>query len=347
MTAIPTTAPTASKGQPQASAQPLVGLDAIRKAAGVLRGVAFRTPLLRSFELEELTGFPVYLKPEMLQRGGAFKFRGAYNFVAGLTDDERIRGLVAPSSGNHGQAVALAAKIFRVKATIVMPTTAPRAKVAGAERLGARVLFEGTTTAERMAKAMEIVEAEGATLVPPYDNAAIIAGQGTAGLEIAEDMAAAGINRYAVAVQVGGGGLSAGVSAAVKLATPGARVIGVEPAGSPKLSRAREAGEPVTIPANPHGLADGLLAVRVGNVTFAHHRAFVDAVVTVPDADLPPAVRFLLDRHKLVAEPSGAITVAALQTGAIKADLPIVCLLSGGNIEFDGLTQLFEAGARS
>lgn len=322
----------------------IVSLDDIRRAASALRPVAVRTPLLRSFDLEAQVGVPVYLKPEMLQRAGAFKFRGAYNLISRLTPDQRTRGLVAPSSGNHGQAVALAAQIFGVKATIVMPTTAPRAKVAGAERLGARVVFAGTTTSERMDKALEIVADEGATLVPPYDHLDIIAGQGTAGLEIAEDFAALGIEAYTVLVQVGGGGLSAGISAAVKLSSAGARVVGVEPSGSPKLSTARAAGEPVTIPPNPKGLADGLLAVRVGNVTFEHHQAFVDDVVTVDDAALPGAVRFLLDRQKLVAEPSGAITIAALTGGKVSLSGPVVCVLSGGNIEFDGLKDLLTEG---
>ncbi len=318
----------------------LVSIDDIRRAAATLHGVAERTPLMRSYPLEELAGVPVYLKPEMLQRGGAFKFRGAYNFVSRLTHDERIRGLVAPSSGNHGQAVALAAKLFGVKATIVMPTTAPRAKVAGTERLGGRVIFAGTTTAERMDKAMEIIESENGTLVPPYDDPLIIAGQGTGGLEIAEDAKALGLDEYAVLVQVGGGGLSAGVSTAIKNVTPRAKVIGVEPAGSPKLSRAREAGAPVTIASNPKGLADGRLAVRVGTLTFEHHQAYVDEVIAVEDSDLPPAVRFLLDRHKLVAEPSGAITVAALLANVMRPTTPVVCLLSGGNIEWDGLAAL-------
>ncbi|PHX97043.1 MAG: pyridoxal-5'-phosphate-dependent protein beta subunit [Gemmatimonadetes bacterium] len=318
----------------------LVSLDDIRRAAATLRDVAVRTPLLRSYDLEQRVGVPVYLKPEMLQRGGAFKLRGAYTFVSRLSAADRAKGLVAPSSGNHGQAVALAARLYGVKATIVMPTTAPRAKVAGAERLGGRVVFAGTTTAERMAKATEIVEQEGAILVPPYDDASIIAGQGTGGLEIAEDAMALGLGDYAVLVQVGGGGLSAGVSTAIKQLTPNARVIGIEPSSSPKLSHARAAGAPVTIAANPHGLADGLLAVRIGNLTFEHHQAYLDDVVAVGDSELPLAVRFLLDRHKLVAEPSGAITVAALLAGIVKPTTPVVCLLSGGNIEFDGLQAL-------
>ena len=324
MSAVSTAAPT------------LVSLDDFRLAASTLRGVAVRTPLLPSEALRARFGVPVYLKPEMLQRGGAFKFRGAYWFVAQLSSTQRSRGLVAPSSGNHGQAVALAAQLFDVASTVVMPTTASRAKREGAERLGARVILEGTTTADRMAKATEICAREAATLVPPFDDATIIAGQGTIGLEIADDLP----NVDLVLVPVGGGGLSAGVAAAVKAVAPAARVVGVEPAGSPKLTRARAAGGPVTIDANPHGLADGLLAVRIGTLNFAHHHAFLDDVVTVSDDALRHAVRFLLDRHKLVAEPSGAITVAALLEGVVKPRLSTVCILSGGNIEWDGLQEL-------
>jgi threonine dehydratase len=235
--------------------------------------------------------------------------------------------------------VALAAKLYGVPSTVVMPTTAPRAKREGAERLGARVVFEGTTTAERMAKAREICEREGATLVPPYDDPTIIAGQGTIGLEIGEDLPDVGM----VLVAVGGGGLSAGIAAAVKQLAPLARVVAVEPEDSPKLSRAREAGEPVTIAANPDGLADGLLAVRVGTLNFEHHQSFVDDVVRVPDAALPRAMRFLLDRHKLVAEPSGAIAVAAILEGIVKPLPRTVCVLSGGNVEWDGLLELLGA----
>ena len=276
------------------AAPTLVSLDDFRNAAATLRGVAVRTPLLPSEALEARFGVPVFLKPEMLQRGGAFKFRGAYWFVSRLSPAQRAHGLVAPSSGNHGQAVALAARLFGARSTVVRE---------GAERFGARVILEGTTTAERMAKAVEICEREGATLVPPFDDPTIIAGQGTIGLEIAEDMPDVEL----VLVPVGGGGLSAGVAAALKSVAPAARVIGVEPAGSPKLTRAREEGAPVTIAADPSGLADGLLAVRIGNLNFAHHHVFLDDVVTVRDDALPTAMRFLLDRHKLVAEPSGAI----------------------------------------
>ena len=313
----------------------LITLDDLTAAAARIAAVAVRTPLLPFDSMSEQLGVELWLKPEMLQRGGAFKFRGAYNFLAQLSPSERSRGVIAPSSGNHAQAVALAAKLFGVKSVVVMPTTVTPAKRGGAERLGARIELAGTTTQDRMGRAVELVEAEGLTMVPPYDHEWIIAGQGTAGLEIVDDLP----DVETVLVPVGGGGLSAGVATAVKLRMPKARVIGVEPAGSPKLSKARAAGRPVRIPANA-GLADGLLAVEVGALTFAHHECFVDDVVQVNDDALAPAMRMLLDRMKLVAEPSGAITLAALMQKIVKPRGKIVALLSGGNIEWDGLMGL-------
>ena len=315
----------------------LITLDDLRDAARTIAGVVVRTSLLPVDELTDRVGAPVWVKPETLQRGGAFKLRGAYNFLAKMSASERARGVIAPSSGNHAQAVALAAKLFGVRATVVMPTTVTAAKRAGAERLGARVELAGTTTADRMDRAMEIVAAEGGTLVPPYDDPMIVAGQGTAGLEIAQDLPDVGT----VLVPVGGGGLAAGVATAIKLSLPNARVIGVEPAGAPKLTRARAAGRPVKLE-KTGGLADGLLAVEVGAVPFAHHQAYVDDVVTIPDEALRDAMRFLLDRMKLVVEPSGAITVAALMTGAAKTRGPVVAVLSGGNIEYSGLRALLD-----
>lgn len=303
----------------------------LEAAANRLAGVAVRTPLLP-------LGTPageVILKPEMLQRGGAFKFRGAYNFLSRLTPEERGRGVIAPSSGNHAQAVALAAKMFGVKATVVMPTTVTAAKRGGAERLGATIELAGTTTQHRMDRALELMAANGLTMVPPYDHPWIIEGQGTVGLEVVQDMPEV----RQVLVPVGGGGLSSGVAAAVKLLSPGTRVIGVEPAGAPKLSRARAAGSPVTLEST-HSLADGLMAVRIGTLPFAHHQAFLDDVVTVEEAAIVRAMRHLLDRGKLVAEPSGAITVAAILEGSVPATPGTVCILSGGNIEWEGLVQL-------
>jgi threonine dehydratase len=313
----------------------LITLADLTAAAERIAPVAVRTPLLPFDAASERLGAEIWLKPEMLQRGGAFKFRGAYNFLARLSPAERSRGVIAPSSGNHAQAVALAARLFGVKAVVVMPTTVTPAKRGGAERLGARIELAGTTTQDRMDRAVELVEAEGLTMVPPYDHEWIIAGQGTAGLEIAADMP----DVETVLVPVGGGGLSAGVATAIKLRAPRARVIGVEPAGAPKLSRAREAGRPVRIPSTP-GLADGLLAVEVGGITFAHHQKYVDEVVQVEDAALRGAMRLLLDRTKVVAEPSGAITVAALMEGVARPRGKTVAVLSGGNIEWGGLIPL-------
>jgi threonine dehydratase len=313
----------------------LITLYDLTAAAARIAPEAVRTPLLPCDPVSEQIGSPVWLKPEMLQRGGAFKFRGAFNFLSQLTPMERARGVIAPSSGNHAQAVALAAKIFGCKSVVVMPTTVTQAKRGGAERLGARVELAGRTTQDRYERAMELVESEGFTMVPPYDHPWIIAGQGTSGLEIAEDMPDVGT----VLVPVGGGGLSAGVATAIKLLAPGARVIGVEPANAPKLSKALAAGRPVRI-ASTGGLADGLLAVEVGGITFAHHQAYLDDVVQVEDGALRNAMRVLLDRMKVVAEPSGAITLAALMEGIVKPTGKTVAVLSGGNIEWDGLVPL-------
>jgi threonine dehydratase len=322
-----------------ASSSALVALDAFRAAAAAIAGVAVRTPLLRSDDLDAAVGRPVLVKPEMLQRGGSFKFRGAYTFVSRMDPSMRSRGVIAPSSGNHAQAVALAAKLFGIPATVVMPTTVTAAKRGGAERLGAKVVLAGTTTADRMQRAVEIARQEGSTIVPPYDDALIISGQGTVGLEIVEDAP----QTRTVLVPVGGGGLSAGVATAVKLLDPSIRVIGIEPAGAPKLSKARAAGVPVRL-SSTSGVADGLLAVEIGAVPFMHHQQYIDDVVTVDDSALRGAMRFLLDRMKIVAEPSGAITIAALLEGLVRPAGPVVAVLSGGNIEWAGLLALLGDG---
>ncbi|HUQ98223.1 MAG TPA: threonine/serine dehydratase [Gemmatimonadaceae bacterium] len=314
---------------------PLVSLNDLRRAADVLAPVATRTPLLFDDVLSQKLGHAIWYKPEGLQRGGAFKFRGAYNFVSSLPDAVRARGVVAPSSGNHGQGVAMAARIFGIPATVVMPTNVTDAKRAGAERLGARVVLAGTTTQDRYEKAKEIVAEEGSTLVHPYDDPLIIAGQGTVGLEIAEDMP----DLRTVLVPVGGGGLSAGVATAIKLLMPDVWVIGVEPVSAPKLFMARKQGEPVRL-SSTGGLADGLQATQIGSLTFLHHQSYIDDVVLVDDAPLPAAMRHLLDRIKILVEPSGAITAAALLTGVVNPTGPTVAVLSGGNIEWPGLVRL-------
>ena len=313
----------------------LIGISEREDAARGLAGVAVRTPLLSVDALLDRFPAGVFVKPEMLQRTGAFKFRGAYTFVSRLDPAERARGVIAPSSGNHAQAVAYAARMFDVPCTVVMPTTVTPAKRAGAERYGASVVLAGTTTIERIAKAEEIASTTGAVVVPPYDNEWIIAGQGTLGLEIAEDLP----NIGTLIVPIGGGGLSSGVATAVKLRCPDVHVVGVEPAGAPKYSTAKRAGEPVTL-SSSSGLPDGLLGIRIGNRNFAHLEQYCDEVVQVGDDAIRPAMRFLIDRMKLVAEPSGAITLAALLSGLVKPRGAVAIVLSGGNIEWDGLAQL-------
>ncbi len=313
----------------------LVTLQDLEAAARGLEGVAVRTPLLPVDAL--LDRFPkgVWVKPEMLQRTGAFKFRGAYTFLAQMDDEDRRRGVIAPSSGNHGQAVAYAARMFGVPCTVVMPTTVTAAKRAGAERYGATVVLAGVTSLDRLAAADELAAATGGVVVPPYDHPLIIAGQGTLGLEIAEDLP----DIETLIVAVGGGGLSSGVATAIKSRCPKARVVGVEPAGARKLSAARAAGGPVTLPSSS-GLPDGLLGVRIGTSNFAHLERYCDNVVQVDDGAIRCAMRFLLDRMKLVAEPSGAITLAALMEGHVVPQGPTAIVLSGGNIEWAGLEAL-------
>ena len=314
----------------------LVDLDDIRAAAAALRGVAVRTPLLRDDIVSATAGVPVWLKPECLQRSGTFKFRGAYTFLSRLEPAVRARGVIAPSSGNHAQGVAMAASVFGVPATVVMPETATDAKRTGAQRLGANVILHGTTSHERTELAHSIAERDGLTIVHPYNDNAVIAGQGTVGTEIIEDLP----DVESVLVQVGGGGLLAGIAVAIKALSPSTRVIGIEPERTPKLSRARDAGKPVKLE-HQQGLADGLLVAEIGEIPFQHHQAYVDEVVSVGDSDIVRAMRHLLDRGKLVVEPSGAITVAALMTGAIKPRGPTVAVLSGGNIEWPALVKLF------
>lgn len=313
----------------------IVTLDEIRTAATVLERIAVRTPLLADELLTERLGAPIIYKAEVLQRSGTFKFRGAYNFLSSLPSAVRARGVVAPSSGNHGQGVAMAAKIFGVPAIVVMPTNATPAKRAGAERLGAKIVLAGTTTPERAEKAREICSEQAMTLVHPYDDPTIIAGQGTIGLEILAEMR----DIACVLVPVGGGGLSAGIATAIKLLSPSTKVIGVEPATAPKLYRARQAGAPVRLDSTG-GLADGLQASEVGALPFLHHQRFLDDVVLVGDEPLPSAMRHLLDRMKLVVEPSGAIAVGALMTGLIRPEGKTVVVLSGGNIEWPGLMEV-------
>jgi threonine dehydratase len=261
---------------------------------------------------------------------GAFKIRGALNMLAQLPRKELTRGVITYSSGNHGQAVALAAQALGVPAVIVMPTTAPAVKVDGARAFGAEVLFEGTTSIQRQHRAEREAVERGLTIVPPFDHSMIIAGQGTVGLEILDQCP----DVATVFVEVGGGGLSSGLAAAVKQRKPSVRVIGVEPEGAPKMSRSLAAGHPVTLESSS-SVADGLMSSRPGDLTFAHVKEFVDEVVVVPDAEIIKAVAWLFRNARLVVEPSGAITTAAIALGLGRLDDsagPVVAVVSGGNV---------------
>jgi threonine dehydratase len=310
----------------------LVDLSQLMAAAERIRGIAVHTPLLPVDALAARFPHGVWVKAECLQRVGAFKVRGAFNYMASMAPEVRAHGVIAPSSGNHAQAVAWAARHFGVPCTVVMPTTVSPAKAAGAARLGATVELVGTTTLERIARADQLAAETGAVVVPPFDDDTIIAGQGTIGLEIVDALP----DVATVVVPVGGGGLSSGVAAAVKLRKPGVRVVCVEPAGAPKLSQALAADSPVTL-RHTHSIADGLLGVRLGDRNWDHLSQLADLVVSVEDGPIRCTMRFLLDRLKLVTEPSGAITLAAVLEDKVPADGPIVVVLSGGNIEWEGL----------
>jgi threonine dehydratase len=262
--------------------------------------------------------------------------RGAGNFLSLLSPEALACGVITYSSGNHAQAVAMAARLKGARAVVVMPTTAPRVKVDGAKRLGAEVVFEGTTSLQRKARAEAIAAAEGLTMVPPFDHAYIIAGQGTAGMEVAREWPEVEV----VLAPIGGGGLASGVGAAVKRILPSARVIGVEPRGAAGMRAALAAGAPVTLP-RVETIADGLMPVRSGDLTFEHARAFLDDVVLVDDDAIRRAASLLLTRMKLVVEYSGAATVGALISGSVDArGRKVAAVLSGGNLDPGLLTEL-------
>jgi threonine dehydratase len=302
-----------------------VTLDEIRAARERIRGVARETPMI---DVSAMAGRPLWLKCESLQPGGAFKIRGAYNMIAQLPPADRVKGVITYSSGNHGQAVAISARAVGAPAVVVMPTTAPSVKVEGAKKFGAEVVFAGTTTLHRRARAEEIAAERGLTMVPPFDHEWIIAGQGTLGLEILEQCPHAGT----VLVPIGGGGLVSGVAAAIKQSRPEIAVVGVEPSGAASMKTSVEAGEIRTLD-SVTSIADGLLAVRPGDLNFAYVRKFVDRLVTVEERDIAAALKWLFGEAKIVAEPSGAVTVAAALAETAVFTPPVVAIISGGNID--------------
>lgn len=316
----------------------MVTLLDIRAAQSLLQGIAVRTPLF------EWTGAAadrkLFLKLENLQPIGAFKLRGAYNKVASLTEDERRRGVISYSSGNHAQGVAYAARALGVKAIIVMPSNAPKNKSEATAALGAEIVTVGPDSEERRMRAEHLAAEHGYVIVPPYNDEKIIAGQGTVGLEILEDMP----DVETVLAPVGGGGLISGISAAIKLTNPAIKIIGVEPELAGDARASLRAGHVVSFPAEQvsQTLADGLRTQSVGEINFAHIRAYVDDIIYVTEGEIRKAARALSANPETVAEPSGAVSVAAFIFHS--AELPRtrnnVAVVSGGNIDPQFLAEI-------
>lgn len=304
-----------------------VGLADVRAARERIGSDVHRTPLLSSRLLGGAADGHVYLKCENLQRTGSFKARGALNAVRSLTAQQRARGVTTYSSGNHGQALAWAATRERIRAVLFMPVTTPSIKIDAARAYGAEVRLAGTTSTERRTAAEDLASQEGLVVIAPFDDAQVIAGQGTCGLEITEQLDDVDI----VVAPIGGGGLIAGLCLAIADAWPPASVIGIEPQGSDAMGAALRSGRPVTIPP-PTTIADGLMALQVGELPFAIARELLSDTLAVDDRAILDAVRFLLTRARLVVEPSGAVAVAALLDGQLPlAGRTAVVVLSGGN----------------
>lgn len=315
-----------------------IALDDVRAAAERLRGVANRTPVATSRTLNGLVGAEVFLKCENLQRGGAFKFRGAYNRLVTLSAQERARGVVAFSSGNHAQGVALAARELGIPATIVMPTDAPTLKLAATRAYGAEVVTYDRLTEDREAIARRIAEERGATLVPPYNDARIMAGQGTAALELLEDVG----DLDWLLMPVGGGGLLSGCTVAATALRHGIKVVGVETEMSDDWVQSLRAGHPVRIPP-PETIADGIRTQEPGSLTFPIVQALGHGVMTVSEDEVKDAMRFMLLRLKLLVEPTGAVPVALLLSGRLKPTGKVGVILSGGNADPDLLAEVLAA----
>ena len=315
-------------------------LDGIRRAQAALRGVAYETPLLPSDGLSKLTGYRVFLKTENLQRTGSYKLRGAYTRIAGLSDDQRSRGVIAASAGNHGQGVALAARLRGVRAAIVLPENAPLVKVAAIQELGAQAILHGPSYEAAYQHALDLARRDRSTFIHPFDDWQIIAGQGTVALEICAQLPDVG----AILAPVGGGGLIAGTALAAKAVKPGTRIVGVQASGAAAVVESFRAGRRQARPAET--VADGIKVSEPGEKTFGVIRRAVDAMIAVEEEEIYRAVVFLLEKSKLVVEPAGAVGVAALL--ARRVDLPpatpVVAILSGGNVDPNLLHHFIESG---
>jgi threonine dehydratase len=313
----------------------------VDEAARRLSGVALHTPLLTSAALDASTGGRVFLKAETLQRTGSFKFRGAYNKLAAIPLDQRSGGVVAFSSGNHAQGVAAAARLLGMPCVIVMPSDAPRAKTDRTAALGAEIVPYDRTRDDREAIANEIAARRGAILVPPYDDALIIAGQGTAGREIVEDLDALGLVPDVIVVTASGGGLTAGIALAVKARVPSAALYTAEPQGFDDHARSFRSGRREQNATLSGTICDALMARTPGKLTFAINQSLVGAGVVASDSEVAAAVAFAFRELKLVVEPGGAVALAAIMTGKVDvAGKVAVAVLSGGNVDPELFTRL-------
>ncbi|GIE52257.1 threonine ammonia-lyase [Amorphoplanes nipponensis] len=317
----------------------LLELADIEAARALLTGVVRTTPLEHSLPLTRTLGVPTWLKCENQQRAGSYKVRGAYTRISRLSDAERARGVVAASAGNHAQGVALAASLLGAHSTVFMPEGAPLPKVSATKGYGATIEYAGNTVDDALAAAREFADRTGAILIHPFDHRDIIAGQGTVGLEILEQCP--DVNTIVTAV--GGGGLISGVAVAAKALRPDIRIVGVQAIGAASYPPSLAAGEPLTLDRSTT-IADGIAVMRPGVLNFAHVSKLVDDVVTVTDEDLSAALLVLLERHKMVVEPAGGASVAALLTGKVDLKAPIVAILSGGNIDPMLLLRVIEHG---
>ena len=308
----------------------MIGIDDVYNAAARIEGVAHRTPTITSRSLDEIVGARVYLKAEPLQRTGSFKFRGAFNKVAALSPEERHSGVLGFSSGNHAQAVALAARLLETSATIVMPADAPALKLAATRHYGAEIITYDRYNEDREEIGARVARERGLTLVRPFDDLDVIAGQGTAALELIDDVPGLDL----LLAPVSGGGLIAGCGTAVKALCRDARVIGVEPQAGDDYARSLAAGHRVSI-ALPDTIADSLRLTSPGELTFTINQSLLDGVLTVSDAELIAAMRFAFERLKLVLEPGGAAGLAALlaQRPQLAGGSRVGVILSGGNVD--------------
>jgi threonine dehydratase len=317
----------------------LLTLADVEAARGLLTGIVKVTPLEQSRPLSLALGVPAWLKCENQQRAGSYKVRGAYTRISRLSADERARGVVAASAGNHAQGVALAAELLGIHATVFMPEGAPLPKVTATKGYGAKIEFAGRSVDDALEAAKEFAERTGAVLIHPFDHPDVIAGQGTVGLEIVDQCP----DVATVVTAVGGGGLISGVTVAVKALRPDVRVIGVQASGAAAFPPSLASGAPVKL-SESTTIADGIAVLCPGDLTFAHVSKLVDDIVTVTDEEISAALLVLLERHKMVVEPAGAAAVAALLEGKVKTGGPTVAILSGGNIDPMLLLRVIEHG---